>query len=98
MDSGTAETVTDGLEVLVHGRPVDPFAKPPACNHRQFGLDGFSAAIQDEGGKIEAREIRVRVRCMGCGLPMTIDLAKVRRPKGGELHGIVLVLEPMEDG
>ena len=83
---------------IVYGHAVDPFAPPKPCGHRSFGLDCLSAVINDERGEAASREVRVRVRCMECGVPCAVSL-EVRRPVGGERHGIVLVVEPMsEDG
>jgi hypothetical protein len=84
-------------ELVALGHVVDPFAPPPKCQHRTFGLDCFSAVINDERGEIDKREVRVRVRCMACGAAMAIEFDKIRRPKDGEPHGIVLVLDPVED-
>lgn len=85
-------------EAVVYGRRVDPFSDAPKCQHRTFGLDGFSAVINDDNGVLERREVRVRVRCMECGIPCAIDIDAVRRPKDGEPHGIVLVVAPMDPG
>ena len=85
------------LELVALGRSVDPFAAPPSCEHRQAGLDCVTAVIQDERGEVGGREVRVRVRCMECGVRLAIDLDAVRRPKDGERHGIVLVVRPEED-
>ena len=57
----------------------------------------MTGTVLDERGEIDHREVRVRVRCMECGIPMAVDLDAVRRPKDGERHGVVLVVHPMED-
>ena len=84
-------------EAIVFGQPVDPFAAPKQCGHRSFGVDSLGAIVNDERGQLARREVRVRVRCMECGVPCAVSL-DVRRPKDGEEHGIVLVVTPMEDG
>lgn len=83
-------------EAFAFGQPVDFDKKPKECGHRSLAVDYAGALIQDEQGGIADREVRVRVRCMECGVPCGVSL-DVRRPKGGEEHGVILVVEPMED-
>lgn len=94
------QAVAEGTtaEAVVWGQDVELFDKKPAdCQHRMGGLDCVTAIVNDERGNIDHREIRVRTRCMECGVPLAIDFDKIRRPKEGELHGIVLTVTPMED-
>lgn len=90
--------LAEGAQVgaVALGQVVDPFAPPPPCDHRTAGLDCVTALIQDERGEIASREVRVRVRCMECGIPLAVDLDAIRRPKDGERHGVVLVVTPEE--
>ena len=91
-------TPVDGLEVTAtaFGQVVDPFAPPAACLHRSCGVDCLTALLNDDAGQVIGREVRVRVRCMECGVPMSVSL-DVRRPRSGESHGIVLTVTPSEE-
>lgn len=84
----------DAPDILVNGKPIDRSPKP--CGHRTFGVDSLTAIINDPEGKLVSREVRIRVRCMECGVPCAVSL-DARRPKNGELHGVVLTIDPIED-
>jgi len=81
-------------EILVNGKPLDRSPKP--CGHRTFGVDSLSALINDAEGNLVSREVRIRVRCMECGVPCVVNL-DARRPRNGEQHGVVFTITPMED-
>ena len=85
-----------GAEATVFGQAVDLFPAPKKCTHRSFGVDSLGAIVNDERGELARREVRIRVRCMECGVPCAVSL-DVRRPKDGEEHGIVLVVTPMSE-
>jgi hypothetical protein len=80
------------VEVLINGHP--PAERKP-CTHRTFGVDSVCGLIEDGEGNIDKREVRIRIRCMECGVPCEVEPCG-RIPRDGSL-GAVLSFSPMED-
>lgn len=59
------------VEVLVNGKPVDPFGRPPDCSHPSFVQHVTVAHIVGEAGEHVGWRLLVKVRCAECGRPFT---------------------------